>query len=150
MPGTFALLRPSTDAAGAARRLLLGTVLIGLLVLQFLSAHDAAGEHRMLVPAQSGPTSSSAPSVLAPAAGPDFAGAPGPVTSTIAGTTGSERIGILAGCALLLLAGAVIALAAALGRRVRLQRPAAAAVRVHWLRNLPVMSPRSALCVERI
>ena len=148
MPGPSASWHPRLDVLGAGRRLLLGGVLIGLLALQFLSGHQATGGHRVLSPAQTSPIASDASTGIAKATEPDRS--PETSTMTAAGHTGGNAVGIVAGCALLLLAGVAVALAAAGRHRARWHRPALAAGGRGLLRGPPELLPRLALCVERI
>jgi hypothetical protein len=130
--------RPTAD--GAARWLLLGMVLVGLLAVRLLSGHDTAGQHRVLIPASAATATQSdqavAPAVLA-------------AWTAIDEPTGSGHA-IVAGCELLLLTVVVYLLAGAARRRQTARPPSARSVESGRLRGPPPSLCRRALCVERI
>lgn len=122
----------------AGRWSLLGALILALLTMVVLSGHDSAGHHRVLTAT---PAATAAHADAAPLG----------ATLTSVDEPSGDGHGIVAGCAVLLLAAGAVALAGALRRRpVERRPPALWSVRAGGLRGPPPALSRRALCVERI
>jgi hypothetical protein len=138
---------PAHDPAPAQPRgtrwLLLGAVMIGLLAMHFLSGHDSAGHHRPLATAAVVAAEQHAPAAeLAARADDDHHSRAAPVPGD-----GADGHAIVAGCALLLAAAAILAI---LRRQTANRPPATPAAHCDRPRGPPKSFSRLALCVERI
>lgn len=148
MAGPSVLPSSRPDLPRLGRQLLLGAVLVGLLALQFLSGHTAAGHHRVLPPL-SADLSTAAVTAAAMQSNTDV---PQAIAADASAGTGADGIGIVSGCALLLLAAVAVAVAVAVAahRWARAHRPPPVTGRPGLLRGPPNTLPRLALRVERI